>query len=55
VMYPFTISQGSKANPAAQTTTFEKIEPNVNINPADFAVPASLKPAEKGSGLVGVH
>jgi hypothetical protein len=55
VMYPFAISQGSKANPAAQTTTIEKIEVNVNINPADFAVPASLKPAEKGSGLVGVH
>ena len=55
VMFPFTISQGSKANPGAQTTTFEKIEVNVPINPADFAVPASLKPAEKGSGLVGVH
>jgi hypothetical protein len=43
VMYPFSISQGSKANPTAQTTTIEKIEPNVVINPADFAVPASLK------------
>src|SRR5579863_4100228 len=39
VMYPFAISQGSKANPAAQTTTIRKIEVNVNINPADFAVP----------------
>ena len=39
VMYPFAISQGSKANPAAQTTTIEKIEVNVNINPSDFAVP----------------
>jgi len=28
---------------------------NVNINPADFAVPASLKTDEKKSGLVGVH
>jgi hypothetical protein len=55
VMFPFTISQGSKANPGAQTTTFEKIEVNVNINPADFAVPASLKPDEKKSGLVGIH
>ena len=55
VMYPFTISQGSKANPAAQTTTFEKIEANVNINPADFAVPAVLKPAEKNSGMVVIH
>jgi hypothetical protein len=55
VMYPYSISQGSKANPSAQTTTVEKIEVNVNINPADFAVPASLKPEEKKSGMVGVH
>lgn len=55
VMYPFTISQGSKANPGAQTTTFEKIEVNVPINPSDFAVPPSLKTGERGSGLVGVH
>jgi len=55
VMYPYSISQGSKANPAAQTTTVEKIEVNVNINPADFAVPASLKPEEKKSGMVGIH
>jgi hypothetical protein len=27
----------------------------VPINPADFAVPASLKPEEKKSGLVGIH
>jgi hypothetical protein len=55
VMFPYSISQGSKANPAAQTTTVEKIEVNVNINPADFAVPASLKTEEKKSGLVGIH
>jgi hypothetical protein len=55
VMYPFAISQGSRANPAAQTTTIRKIEVNVNINPADFAVPRALRPEEKGSGLVGVH
>jgi len=55
VMYPFSIAQGSKANPAAQTTTIEKIEVNVPINPADFAVPASLKTEEKKSGLVGIH
>ncbi len=47
VMYPFSISQGSKANPAAQTTTIEKIEANVQINSTDFAVPASLKQAGK--------
>ena len=55
VMYPFAISQGSKANPAAQTTTIQKVEVNVPINPADFAVPRVLRPEEKGSGLVGVH
>ena len=55
VMYPFSISQGSKANPGAQTTTIEKIEVNVNISPSDFAVPRALRPEEKGSGLVGVH
>ena len=43
VMYPFAISQGSKENPAQQTTTVEKIEVNVDIDKAEFAVPASLK------------
>jgi hypothetical protein len=45
VMYPFSISQGSKANPGAQTTTVEKIEVNVPIPDTEFAVPASLKGA----------
>lgn len=55
VMFPFSIAQGSKANPEQQTTTIEKVEVNVPIDPKDFAVPASLKPEEKKSGLVGVH
>jgi hypothetical protein len=55
VMYPYSIAQGSKANPAQQTTTLEKIEINVPIDPRDFSVPASLKPEEKKSGLVGIH
>ncbi|HEY3973856.1 MAG TPA: hypothetical protein VGM18_12695 [Candidatus Sulfotelmatobacter sp.] len=55
VMYPFSISQGSKANPAQQTTTIEKIEVNVPIDPRDFSVPASLKTEEKKSGIVGIH
>ncbi len=55
VMYPYSISQGSKANPSQQTTTVEKIEANVPIDPSDFAVPRSLKPEEKKSGLVGIH
>lgn len=53
VMYPFSISSGSKANPAQQTTTIQKIEVNVPINPADFAVPPSLR-GEKSSGMVGI-
>ena len=55
VMYPYSISQGSKANPSQQTTTVEKIEVNVPINPSDFAVPGSLRTEEKKSGLVGIH
>ncbi len=47
VMYPFSISQGTKANPAAQTTTVETIEVNVPIDKADFDVPASLKQSPK--------
>jgi hypothetical protein len=43
VMFPFSISQGSKSNPAEQTTTVLKMEVNVPIEAADFAVPAALK------------
>jgi hypothetical protein len=55
VMYPFSISQGPKNHPDEQTTTIQKIEPNVTIDPADFNLPASLKIEEKKSGMVGVH
>jgi hypothetical protein len=55
VMYPFSVSQGPKNNPEAQTTTIQKMEPNVTIDPADFNLPASLRTEEKKSGLVGVH
>jgi hypothetical protein len=55
VMYPFSISQGPKNHPDAQTTTVQKMEANVTIDPADFALPASLKTEEKKSGMVGVH
>jgi hypothetical protein len=54
-MYPFSISQGPKNHPDAQTTTVRKMEANVTIDPADFALPASLKTEEKKSGMVGVH
>jgi len=47
VMYPFSIAQGSRSNPDAQTTNIEKIDVNVSIPPGDFAVPASLKQAAK--------
>lgn len=43
VMYPFSMSQGSKTNPTAQTITIEKMEANVSTEKADFALPASLK------------
>jgi hypothetical protein len=57
VMYPFSISQGTKAHPDDQTITVQKMEANVPINPADFALPASLKTEtpEKKSGIVGIH
>jgi len=55
VMYPFSISQGPKDHPDAQTITVQKMEANVKIDPADFALPDSLKTEEKKSGLVGVH
>jgi hypothetical protein len=55
VMYPFSISQGPKDNPDAQTTTVQKMEPNVTIDPADFMLPALLRTEEKKSGIVGIH
>ncbi len=55
VMYPFSISQGTKSHPEDQTATVQKLEANVTINPADFALPASLKTEEKKSGIVGIH
>jgi hypothetical protein len=43
VMYPFSIATGSKNNPGAQTITVEKMEVNVPMDNALFALPASLK------------
>jgi hypothetical protein len=43
VMFPFSISQGTKEHPEDSTTTVQKLEVNVTIDHADFAVPASLK------------
>src|SRR5882672_9109912 len=36
VMYPFSISQGPKDHPDAQTITVQKMEANVKMDPADF-------------------
>lgn len=47
VMFPYSISQGSKTNPAENTTTLQKIEVNVPIEQAEFALPASLKQQSK--------
>jgi len=55
VMFAFAIGTGSRNNPDAQTTAVQKIEVNVNIDPADFALPESLRTEERKSGLVGVH
>ncbi len=54
VMFPFSLSSGPKNHPDAQTTTLQKVEANVTIDPADFALPASLKTEEKKSGMVGI-
>lgn len=44
VMYPFSISSGPKNDQTQwQTITLDKIEVNVPLDNADFAVPASLK------------
>jgi len=55
VMYPFSVSQGTKDHPEDQTTTVQKLKVNVLIDPKDFALPASLRTEEKKSGMVGIH
>ncbi|MGA2539379.1 MAG: hypothetical protein ABSF53_25460 [Terracidiphilus sp.] len=43
VMFPFSISQGTKDHPEDSTTTVQKLEVNATIDPVEFALPASLK------------
>lgn len=43
VMYPYSVSQGTKANPAQATVTVDKVEVNQTVPAADFALPASLQ------------
>lgn len=48
VMYPFSIASGPKNDPSSwQSVSIDKIEANVNLDNADFAVPASLKESAK--------
>jgi len=48
VMFPFSIASGPKNDPSNwQTITVQKIEVNVPLKAADFAVPASLKGSVK--------
>jgi hypothetical protein len=47
VMFPYSLSEGSKSNPSEQITTIEKIEVNVQIPNTEVALPASLKQASK--------
>ncbi len=43
VMFPYSITSGSKNNPDGLTITVDKVEVNVPLPASDFAVPASLK------------
>lgn len=43
VMFPYSLTSGSKNNPDGFTVTVDKVEVNVPLPPSDFAVPASLK------------
>jgi hypothetical protein len=47
VMYPFSVATGSKSNPGSETFTVERVEVNVPVDNADFALPTSLKQAPK--------
>lgn len=47
VMFPYSISQGSKTNPSENTITIEKIDVNLPIEQSDFTLPASLKQPSK--------
>lgn len=49
VMFPFSMTQGSKTNPDENSITIEKIDVNVPIEQADFALPAALKQASNAN------
>jgi hypothetical protein len=43
VYMPFTYETGSKRNPDRSKITYDKIEPNVAVDPAEFKMPAASK------------
>ena len=47
VMYPYSTAVGSRNTPGTQVYTAQKIEANVAVDPAEFALPASLKASLK--------
>jgi len=47
IMFPFSVSNGPKGVDNLPNTTYEKIEVNVPLEDAKFAVPATLKAAAK--------
>lgn len=46
ILVPYTMSQGMKGSDHRQTMTFEKVEANVDVPEADFAMPAPAAPAD---------
>jgi hypothetical protein len=48
VYFPFTLEQSSKQNPGSQTKlTFDRIEANVPLDPAEFKMPAAPAPKKE--------
>lgn len=50
VMFPFSVASGPRSSSDRSTITLTKVEANVPIDAADFALPASLKTAKKPAG-----
>ena len=50
VMFPFSVATGPKDSSDRSTVTLTKVEVNVAMDAADFALPASLKAAQKPAG-----
>lgn len=50
VMYPFSLTEGTKANPSEQVLTVDKVEVNPTITDTEFALPAPLKQGGRNDG-----